>query len=126
MATTYSCRDVGVDCDWKTSAESADALMAKVEAHAASIHPTIALTPEVRSAVRGAFKAAVAALFALMLVASSVGGAQAEKPAVAPGTGLAGACNMLLDAKMWDTMDVHTAPQGDAGMFRAVDVSGCS
>ena len=58
MATTYTCRDVGVDCDWKTSAASVDELMAKVEAHAASVHPAITLTPEVRSAVRGAFKAA--------------------------------------------------------------------
>jgi predicted small metal-binding protein len=56
MTMTYTCRDVGVDCDWKTSAASADTLMAKVGEHAAAVHPTITLTPELQSAVRKAFK----------------------------------------------------------------------
>lgn len=49
----------------------------------------------------------------------------------APGTGLTGACNMLLafmpskDAGMGHAMSVD-ADQGNAGMWRAVDVSGCS
>ncbi|ADU46952.1 hypothetical protein [Intrasporangium calvum] len=48
----------------------------------------------------------------------------------APGTGLTGACNMLQailpsGAGMGHAMTVD-APQGNAGMWRAVDVSGCS
>jgi len=46
----------------------------------------------------------------------------------APGTGLPGACNMLLDPTMLPgtggAMD-HDAPQGNAGMHTAVAVSGC-
>jgi predicted small metal-binding protein len=40
MSKTYTCRDVGVDCDWNTS----------------EVHPTIELTPELVEAVRGAIK----------------------------------------------------------------------
>lgn len=48
----------------------------------------------------------------------------------APGTGLTGACNMLLaflpsGAGMGTAMS-RNAEQGNAGMFHAVDVSGCS
>ena len=35
MSKTYTCRDVGVDCDWKTEADTEDALMANIQAHAA-------------------------------------------------------------------------------------------
>ncbi len=43
--------------------------------------------------------------------------------------GLVGACNMLNPAAlphMKEAMMAHTASQGSAGMFRAVDRSGCS
>lgn len=48
----------------------------------------------------------------------------------APGTGMTGACNMLLSflpsgGGMGTAMAVD-ADQGNAGMFHAVDVSGCS
>ncbi len=44
----------------------------------------------------------------------------------APGTGMTGACNMLLaGAGMEHAMSVD-ADQGNAGMYRAVDVSGCN
>ena len=46
MSKTYTCRDVGVDCDWNTSGETEDEVMAKIQAHAAQVHPTIELTPE--------------------------------------------------------------------------------
>ncbi len=46
----------------------------------------------------------------------------------ASGTSFVGACNMLRDPTMppgsGGAMD-HNAPQGTAGMFHAVDVSGC-
>jgi hypothetical protein len=41
------------------------------------------------------------------------------------GTGYVGACNMLLDRTMVTVAMAHDAPQGNAGMFRAVAVSGC-
>ena len=43
----------------------------------------------------------------------------------APGTGRVGACNMLADAKMVDTMVAHLyGKPGWDGMFHAADVSG--
>ena len=56
MAKTYTCRDVGVDCDWKTSRATEDEVMATIEAHAAQVHSTIELTSELLAAVRGAIK----------------------------------------------------------------------
>jgi len=43
----------------------------------------------------------------------------------APGTGLTGACNMLLDPTMATVPMTHDSANGNAGMFRAVAVSGC-
>jgi predicted small metal-binding protein len=57
MPKTYTCRDVGGDCDWKTSAETEDEIMATVGKHAAEAHPTIELTPELVETVRQAIKA---------------------------------------------------------------------
>ncbi len=56
MSKTYTCRDVGVDCDWRTSAETEDEVMATIQQHAAQVHPTIELTPDLVNAVRGAIK----------------------------------------------------------------------
>lgn len=43
----------------------------------------------------------------------------------APGGGQAGALNMIHDPTMGATMEEHTAPQGDAGMVRAVTNTAC-
>jgi len=43
----------------------------------------------------------------------------------APGTGLTGACNMLLDPTMATVPMTHDSANGNSGMFRAVAVSGC-
>ena len=56
MAKTYTCRDVGVDCDWSTSGETEDEVMASIGEHAAQVHPTIELTPELMASVRGVIK----------------------------------------------------------------------
>ena len=56
MAKTYTCRDVGVDCDWKTSGATEEEVMAKISEHAAQVHPTIELTPDLVAAVRSAIK----------------------------------------------------------------------
>ncbi len=56
MAKSYTCRDVGVDCDWKTSAGTEDEMMSAIQKHAAEVHPTIELTPELVGKVRAAIK----------------------------------------------------------------------
>ena len=56
MAKTYTCRDVGVDCDWKTSGATEDEVMASISEHAAQVHPTIDLTPELVAKVRNVIK----------------------------------------------------------------------
>jgi hypothetical protein len=43
----------------------------------------------------------------------------------APGTGLPGALNMVLDPTMFTIPMERDAAQGNDGMFHAVDVSGC-
>jgi predicted small metal-binding protein len=56
MTKTYTCRDVGVDCDWKTRAETEDEVMAEIQKHAAVVHSGVELTPELMSAVRAVIK----------------------------------------------------------------------
>ena len=56
MTKTYTCRDVGVDCDWKTSGATEDEVMASISEHAAQVHPTIDLTPELLAAVKNVIK----------------------------------------------------------------------
>ncbi len=71
---------------------------------------------------------AVAAVIALSL--SAFAGTAAGTTDPAPGTGLVGACNMLqawgvgANGGMANAMSVNNA-NGNNGMWRAVDVSGC-
>jgi len=51
--------------------------------------------------------------------------AEGSRPCPAPGTGLPGALNMLHDPTMFTIPMARDAEQGNAGMFHAVDVSGC-
>jgi hypothetical protein len=51
--------------------------------------------------------------------------AEGSRTCPAPGTGLAGASNMLLDPTMTTIPMVRDAPQGNVGMFHAVAVSAC-
>ncbi len=69
---------------------------------------------------------ALVSMLSIALVGLSSGvAAAADSPA--PGTGLIGACNMVInyDAGMKHAMTVNN-PHGDRGMWHAVDVSGCS
>ncbi len=56
MVKTYTCRDVGVDCDWAASSETEEGLMELIAEHAKKVHPEIELTSELVAAVKGAFK----------------------------------------------------------------------
>lgn len=68
----------------------------------------------------------VALVLVLATVMLAVQPAQASGVCPAPGTGLPGALNMILDAKMLETMIAHVPPQGWAGMATAVGNSSCS
>ncbi len=57
MPKTYTCRDVGVDCDWKTSGETEDEVMANIAEHSAEVHSDIELTPKLMASVRRVIKA---------------------------------------------------------------------
>ncbi len=61
----------------------------------------------------------------LSVGSASAPGAQGSRPCVAPGGGWPGALNMLHDPTMFTIPMVRDAPQGNAGMFRAVAVSSC-
>lgn len=74
------------------------------------------------------FIATIVALLVLSVTASTAFAgqpAEAGRPCPAPGGGYAGALNMLHDATMWTIPMARDAVQGNAGMFHAVDVSGC-
>ena len=55
-AMTENTSEVGVDCEWKTSGATEDEVMASISEHAAQVHPTIELTPELVAAVREVIK----------------------------------------------------------------------
>jgi predicted small metal-binding protein len=56
MPKTYTCRDVGVDCDWKVRGRDEAEVMGKIREHARQVHkmdPIPAnLEPKVRAAIR--------------------------------------------------------------------------
>ena len=58
MAKSISCRDVGVDCDFKATGETVDDIMRQAAAHAKSAHGIDEIPPElavkVQSAIRDA------------------------------------------------------------------------
>lgn len=56
---------------------------------------------------------------------TSFAATSADKVCPAPGTGLPGALNMLADPTMTSVPMARDAAQGNTGMFRAVDRSGC-
>ena len=74
------------------------------------------------------FVSTIVVLLVLSVLASTAFAAhpaEANRPCPAPGGGYAGALNMLHDATMFTIPMANDAPQGNAGMFHAVDVSGC-
>lgn len=56
MAKTYTCRDVGVDCDWRVRGETSDEVMRKIREHARTTHRMekipADLEPKVWAAIR--------------------------------------------------------------------------
>ncbi len=56
MPKTYTCRDVGVDCDWKVRGETAEELMTKIAAHARTTHNMKEIPKDLVSKVRAAIR----------------------------------------------------------------------
>jgi hypothetical protein len=81
-------------------------------------------TPRQKEGIEHARSLTIAILSTAILIVATAGTAAACANA-APGTGLVGALNMLGDPTMLTVPMVHDAPQGNAGMFHAVAVSGC-
>jgi len=80
----------------------------------------------VRLSTRMRLRIAVTLIAALAVVPLALEPAAAS---AAPGptpNGFTGACNMLQDPTMWTIPMARDAAEGNAGMFRAVDVSGCT
>jgi len=57
----YACRDVGVDCDWSTTAESPEEVNKAVFAHADEVHKEIleSMTPEQLADLKKAVEEAI-------------------------------------------------------------------
>lgn len=76
-------------------------------------------------------KLLISTIIALLVLSAMSGTAfagyptEAGRQCTAPGGGYSGALNMLHDATMWTIPMARDAAQGNAGMFHAVDVSGC-
>ncbi len=75
------------------------------------------------------FVSLLIALLALSLLATTAFAApattQVARQCPAPGTGMAGAFNMLHDATMWTIAMTRDADKGNDGMFLAVANSSC-
>ena len=85
-------------------------------------------TMETKVRSRKGWRVLFALVLVLVLVAPILAVHPAEastRPCPAPGGGYAGALNMLHDATMITIPMANDALQGNAGMFIAVDNSGC-
>jgi predicted small metal-binding protein len=56
MAKSISCRDVGVDCDFKATGETVEAVMKKCAEHAKAAHGMNEIPPELAEKVRSAIR----------------------------------------------------------------------
>ena len=56
MAKTYTCRDVGVDCDWKVGGGDEAEGMPKIRDHARAVHKMDPIPPDLERKVRAAIR----------------------------------------------------------------------
>ena len=56
MAKSISCRDVGMDCDFKAQAETMEELLQKCSEHAKSGHGIDEIPPELAEKVKAAVR----------------------------------------------------------------------
>lgn len=56
MTKTYTCRDVGVNCDWKVSGKDEADVMSKIKDHARTVHKMDPIPPDLERKVRAAIR----------------------------------------------------------------------
>jgi predicted small metal-binding protein len=56
MPKTYTCRDVGVDCDWTARGRDEAEVMGKIREHAREVHNLDPIPAELEQKVRGAIR----------------------------------------------------------------------
>ena len=56
MEKSFTCSDVGVNCNWSASAENNEDLLNKIKAHAKNIHNFEEIPPELYEKVKNAIK----------------------------------------------------------------------
>ena len=56
MSKAYSCRDIGMDCEWKTRGETEGELLRLIGEHMARVHQIIDTPAELLVKVREAIK----------------------------------------------------------------------
>jgi predicted small metal-binding protein len=56
MPKTYTCRDVGVDCDWKVRGKDEGEVMGKIRDHARQVHKMDPIPPDLERKVRAAIR----------------------------------------------------------------------
>ena len=54
MSKAFTCRDIGMGCDWKTSAETEGELLLLIGEHMAQVHEISDTPPDLVMRVRGA------------------------------------------------------------------------
>lgn len=56
MAKEYTCRDVGVDCDWQARGNTIEEVLQKIAEHAKSAHGMNEIPPELVAKVQAAIR----------------------------------------------------------------------
>ena len=56
MPKTYTCRDVGVPCDWKVRGETEDEVMRKIRDHARTTHEMNEIPKDLAAKVKAAIR----------------------------------------------------------------------
>ena len=57
MPATYSCRDIGMPCQWAVREKSEAEILEKIRAHLAEAHHTPELSPEALTEIKRAIRA---------------------------------------------------------------------
>jgi predicted small metal-binding protein len=56
MAKTYTCRDIGVDCDWRTRGATDEEVMRNIRDHARTTHNMQEIPQDLEGQVRAAIR----------------------------------------------------------------------
>jgi predicted small metal-binding protein len=56
MAKQFACKDIGMNCGFKTEANNEEELMVKIAQHAKEVHNMSQISPDLLQKVKGAIK----------------------------------------------------------------------